>query len=60
MVININDDDNSNINANTLNNDDDRNRQHILGIGVYQQFLHESSEEEDRSCVPNAYICWTP
>ena len=43
----------------TLNDVDDRNRQHILGIGRYQ-FLHKSSAEEGRICVPNAYICWTP
>ena len=38
----------------TLNDDDDRNGQHILGIGRYQLL---SSMEEDRICVPNAYIC---
>ena len=43
-----------------LNDDDDKNRQHILGIGRYHQFLHESSAKEDRIRVPNAYICWTP
>ena len=42
----------------TLNGDDDRNKQHILGIGRYHQFLYENSA--DRICVPNAYICWTP
>ena len=34
-------------------NDDDKNRQHILGIGRHQQFLNKSTEK-DRICVPNA------
>ena len=36
----------------TINNDDDRNRQHILGIGNIISFC--ISAEEDRICVPIA------
>ena len=35
----------------TLNDDDDKNRQHILGIGRYQQFLRERKTGFVYQCI---------